>query len=141
MRAAAVGLRRDDGLDTIGRAFHAPLGTIQWVMPVMIGQMLGPGLDGLILSYLPWRWTFFVNMPVGLLAIVFAWRVLPRDETVAPRRLDVMGFAMVSPGLALLLFGLVGAAPMDWRFSSSMRLPTRQSQRLLTPGLSGRWLV
>ena len=55
-------------------------------------------------------------MSVGLLAIAFAWRVLLRDETVAPRRLEVMGFAMVSPGLALLLFGLVGAATLDWRF-------------------------
>lgn len=79
-------------------------------MPVMIGQMLGPSLGGLILSYLSWRWTFFVNVPVGLLAIAFAWRVLPRDEMVAPRRLDVLGFAMISPGLALLLFGLVSAA-------------------------------
>lgn len=141
MRAADGGPRRDDGLDTIGRAFHAPLGTIQWVMPVIIGQMLGPSLGDLILSYLPWRWTFFVNMPVGLLVIVFAWRVLPRDDTVAPRRLDVMGFAMVSPGLALLPFRLVGAATLDWRFSPSMRLLTRQSQRLLIPGLSGCWLV
>lgn len=79
-------------------------------MPVMIGQMFGPSLGGLILSYLSWRWTFFVNVPVGLLAIVFAWRVLPRDEPVAPRRLDILGFAMISPGLALLLFGLVSAA-------------------------------
>lgn len=79
-------------------------------MPVMIGQMLGPSLGGLILTYLSWRWTFFVNVPVGLLAIAFAWRVLPRDETVTPRRLDIVGFAMISPGLALLLFGLVSAA-------------------------------
>ena len=46
-------------------------------MPVMIGQMLGPSLGGLILSYLSWRWTFFVNVPVGLLAIAFAWRGAP----------------------------------------------------------------
>lgn len=79
-------------------------------MPVMVGQMLGPSLGGLILTYLSWRWTFFVNVPVGLMAIVFAWRVLPHDEAVAPRRLDIIGFALVSPGLALLLFGLVSAA-------------------------------
>lgn len=79
-------------------------------MPVMIGQMLGPSLGGLILTWLSWRWTFFVNVPVGILAIAFAWRVLPRDETVAPRRLDIVGFALISPGLALLLYGLVSAA-------------------------------
>ncbi len=79
-------------------------------MPVMVGQMLGPSLGGLILTWLSWRWTFFVNVPVGLLALAFAWKVLPRDETVTPRRLDIAGFAMISPGLALLLFGLVSAA-------------------------------
>ncbi len=79
-------------------------------MPVMVGQMLGPSLGGLILTWLSWRWTFFVNVPVGLVALAFAWKVLPRDEVITPRRLDIAGFAMISPGLALLLFGLVSAA-------------------------------
>ena len=79
-------------------------------MPVMVGQMLGPSLGGFILAWLNWRWTFFVNVPVGILAMAFAWRALPRDETTTPRRLDLIGFAMISPGLALLLQGLVSAA-------------------------------
>jgi EmrB/QacA subfamily drug resistance transporter len=76
-------------------------------MPVMVGQMLGPSLGGLILTYLNWRWIFYVNVPVGLVAIAFAWTVLPADGGTNPRRLDLLGFAMVSPGLALLLQGLV----------------------------------
>jgi EmrB/QacA subfamily drug resistance transporter len=79
-------------------------------MPVMIGQMFGPSLGGLILTYLDWHWIFFVNVPVGLVAIAFAWKVLPRDEVTSARRLDLLGFAMVSPGLALLLQGLVSLA-------------------------------
>jgi EmrB/QacA subfamily drug resistance transporter len=79
-------------------------------MPVMVGQMLGPSIGGLILTYLDWRWIFFVNVPVGLVAIAFAWRVLHRDETTTARRLDLLGFAMISPGLALLLQGLVSLA-------------------------------
>lgn len=79
-------------------------------MPVMVGQMLGPSIGGLILTYLDWHWIFFVNVPVGLVAIAFAWRVLPRDETTSTRRLDLLGFAMISPGLALLLQGLVSLA-------------------------------
>ena len=79
-------------------------------MPVMIGQMFGPSLGGLILTYLDWHWIFFVNVPVGLVAIGFAWTVLPRDEVTTARRLDLLGFAMVSPGLALLLQGLVSLA-------------------------------
>ena len=79
-------------------------------MPVMVGQMFGPSLGGLILSELGWRWIFFVNVPVGLLAICFAWFALPRDEETSGRRLDLLGFALISPGLALLLQGLVSLA-------------------------------
>ncbi len=79
-------------------------------MPVMVGQMLGPSLGGVILAYCDWRWIFFVNVPVGLLAMAFAWKVLPADEPTLPRRLDLIGLAMISPGLALLLQGLVALA-------------------------------
>lgn len=82
-------------------------------MPVMVGQMLGPSLGGLILTWASWRWTFLVNVPVGLVAIAFAWAVLPRDEGTAPRRLDLLGLAMISPGLALLLESVVSLAHGD----------------------------
>lgn len=76
-------------------------------MPVMIGQMIGPSLGGLILAWLDWHWIFLVNLPVGLLAMGFAWRVLPADEPTTPRPLDLIGLAMISPGLALLMESLV----------------------------------
>lgn len=76
-------------------------------MPVMVGQMVGPSLGGLILTWLDWHWIFLVNVPVGLIAILFAWRVLPKDAPAAPRRLDLLGLAMISPGLALLMESLV----------------------------------
>jgi EmrB/QacA subfamily drug resistance transporter len=82
-------------------------------MPVMVGQMFGPSLGGVILGQLGWRWIFFVNVPVGLVAICFAWFALPRDEIASSRRLDLIGFAMISPGLALLLQGLVSWAHGD----------------------------
>jgi EmrB/QacA subfamily drug resistance transporter len=97
-------------------------------MPVMIGQMLGPSLGGLILGVLGWRWIFFVNVPVGLMAICFAWFALPRDEVTTSRRLDLAGFAMISPGLALLLEGLVswahGAATAPFSLAASVLLLT-----------------
>lgn len=91
-----------------GRHMARVIGTA--AMPVMVGQMLGPSLGGLILTWASWRWTFYVNVPVGLLAIAFAWRVLPRDETTTPRRLDLLGLLLISPGLAMLLESLVSLA-------------------------------
>lgn len=95
-------------------------------MPVMVGTMFGPSLGGVILGQLGWRWIFFVNVPVGLVAICFAWFALPRDEVTTARRLDLVGFAMISPGLALLLQGLVswahGAATAPLSLLASMLL-------------------
>ncbi|HEX3994757.1 MAG TPA: MFS transporter, partial [Acetobacteraceae bacterium] len=70
-------------------------------MPIIMGTMLGPSLGGVILGVLGWRWIFFVNVPIGLISICFAWFALPRDEITSARRLDLFGFAMISPGLAL----------------------------------------
>ena len=79
-------------------------------MVPVTGQMLGPSLGGLILTFLDWRWVFVVNVPIGIVAIAFAARVLPKDEGVVARRLDILGLALVSPGLALLLEGFVSLA-------------------------------
>jgi EmrB/QacA subfamily drug resistance transporter len=77
------------------------------VVPVMIGPIAGPTMAGLILQYEGWRWTFLINLPIGILATVLAWRVLPRDHHERnPRAFDALGFALLSPGLVLALHSL-----------------------------------
>jgi EmrB/QacA subfamily drug resistance transporter len=77
------------------------------VMPVMIGPILGPTLAGLILQHAGWPWIFLINLPVGVLAVLLAWRVLPPDGDLRVRRsFDVPGFLMLSPALAMLLHSL-----------------------------------
>jgi EmrB/QacA subfamily drug resistance transporter len=74
--------------------------------PMLLGPILGPVLGGLILQGLSWRWIFFVNLPIGVLALVLAWRILPRSEPQPGERLDITGLALLSPGLAAIVFGL-----------------------------------
>ena len=74
--------------------------------PMLLGPILGPVLGGLILQHLSWRWIFYVNVPIGLLAIVLAVKLLPRSEPQPGERLDVLGLALLSPGLAAIVFGL-----------------------------------
>jgi EmrB/QacA subfamily drug resistance transporter len=75
-------------------------------VPVVLGPILGPVIAGAILQYASWRWLFLVNLPVGAVAIVLAIYFLPndRDET-KQRDLDLVGFALLSPGLVLFLYG------------------------------------
>ena len=75
-------------------------------LPALLGPILGPVLGGLILDNLSWRWIFYVNVPVCLLAIVLAWRGVPADGPRGRLRLDVVGLLLLSPGLAALFYGL-----------------------------------
>jgi EmrB/QacA subfamily drug resistance transporter len=75
-------------------------------LPVLLGPLLGPVIAGAILHYASWRWLFLVNLPIGLLALVLAMLFLPDDKAERkPRELDWLGLVLLSPGLALVLFG------------------------------------
>src|ERR1700678_211106 len=75
-------------------------------VPILLGPILGPVIAGAILQHASWRWLFLVNVPVGVLAIVLAVLFLPNDrEETRSRELDLPGFALLSPGLVLFLYG------------------------------------
>jgi EmrB/QacA subfamily drug resistance transporter len=75
-------------------------------VPILMGPILGPVIAGAILQHASWRWLFLVNLLVGVLAIVLAVLFLPNDrEETRSRELDLPGFALLSPGLVLFLYG------------------------------------
>ncbi len=75
-------------------------------LPVLLAPLLGPVLAGTILQFASWRWLFLVNLPVGVLAVILAYLFLPNDTgEKVPRRLDVVGLALLSPGLVMFLYG------------------------------------
>ncbi|WP_019073156.1 MDR family MFS transporter [Streptomyces hokutonensis] len=75
-------------------------------LPVVVVPVLGPVLGGLIVGHLSWRWIFYVNLPVCLLALALAWRGVPRDTPRPGHHLDLTGLLLLSPGLATLVYGL-----------------------------------
>jgi EmrB/QacA subfamily drug resistance transporter len=75
-------------------------------VPMMLGPILGPVLGGWLVTDFSWRWIFFINVPIGAAALLMSFRVLPRDTSDAKHRLDWLGLALLSPGLALLIYGL-----------------------------------
>ncbi|WP_246019046.1 MDR family MFS transporter [Saccharothrix australiensis] len=96
-------LARAAGRDRIGRV----LGVVA-VVP-LLSPVLGPLAGGSILGVADWPWLFYVNLPIGVAAILLARRtvpVCPRAEGRTP--FDVRGALLLSPGLAVLVFGLTG---------------------------------
>jgi EmrB/QacA subfamily drug resistance transporter len=75
-------------------------------MPAMVAPILGPVIGGLILAHLHWSWIFFVNVPIGAVAFVLGWRMLPHTEAGASARLDVVGLALLPAGFAAIIYGV-----------------------------------
>ena len=68
--------------------------------------ILGPTLGGVILQNMSWRWIFFVNVPIGVIAVIAALRVLPTVKPGPVERLDTRGLLLMASGLPLLTYGL-----------------------------------
>ena len=98
-----------------GPARMARAMALSWIVTLM-GPVLGPVIGGAIVDGLTWRWLFFVNVPVGVVALVAATKLLPDTRSDARHRLDVRGLALLSPGLVLLLYGIseFGASAGRW---------------------------
>jgi EmrB/QacA subfamily drug resistance transporter len=75
-------------------------------VPAMLAPILGPTLGGLILDNTTWRWIFYVNLPIGVIAVIAAMRVLPNVERRPTERLDYLGLALMATGLPLITYGL-----------------------------------
>src|SRR5262245_28853675 len=75
-------------------------------VPMLLGPILGPILGGWLIQVASWHWIFLINAPIGVVAIIYAWRVLPRDTPEPSESFDFLGMALMSPGLALFLFGV-----------------------------------
>ena len=75
-------------------------------LPVLLGPVLGPVLGGLILNHLDWRWIFWVNVPFCVAGLILAWFLLPQGARNRAARLDVVGLALLSPGIAAAILGL-----------------------------------
>ena len=72
------------------------------IIPALIGPLLGPTVGGLVVHWLSWHYIFFINVPVGLMALWLAHRYMPDYRGDARRPLDVVGLVLFGSGAALL---------------------------------------
>lgn len=72
-------------------------------VPALLGPVLGPPVGGFITTFASWRWIFWINVPIGILGIIMAWRLLPPVREENPAAFDLFGFLASSLGLAALV--------------------------------------
>ncbi len=92
-----------------------------WGAGIMVGPILGPLLGGWLTENANWRWVFFINLPVGLMAFYGIARYLPENRP-AGERLDVFGFATLSLAIGLLQMFLDRGEQLDWFESAEIRI-------------------
>ncbi len=79
-----------------------------------VAVAVGPVLGGLLTSGLSWRWIFFVNLPIGVLALLVTLTRVGESRDPFARRPDLLGFVVFSSGLAALVFGLIRSNTDGW---------------------------
>jgi EmrB/QacA subfamily drug resistance transporter len=76
------------------------------VWPALVAPILGPPVGGYITTYLGWPWIFFLNVPLGVAAIIAGVVLFPDDRPEAQQPFDALGFALVGAACFTLMFGL-----------------------------------
>ena len=87
-----------------------------WSMGVMVAPIMGPTLGGYLTEAISWRWTFYINLPVGILSFILALRYV-HDTPTKERRMDWLGFGTLALGIGALQLILDRGNQDDW-FSS-----------------------
>ncbi|WP_416979728.1 DHA2 family efflux MFS transporter permease subunit [Streptomyces sp. T028] len=100
-------------------------------VPMLLGPIAGPILGGWLIDAVSWHWIFLINLPLGILSIIYATVVLPKDAPEPSETFDLVGMLLMSPGLALFLYG-VSSIPGEG---------TAASVKVLLPGLLGLGLI
>ena len=92
-----------------------------WGLGVMVGPVAGPTLGGWLTDVASWRWTFYINVPVGALSLFLAMSFVP-DTVRRLRQFDWTGFALMALGIASLQYLLDRGNHQDWFEANDIRI-------------------
>lgn len=117
--AALVPLSQSILLDSYPREKHSQAMAL-WGMGVVLGPILGPTLGGLLTEHYTWRWVFYINVPLGVLAWLGVMASVKETPVNKGRHFDLLGFAFLSLGIGALQMMLDRGESQNWFHSSEI---------------------
>lgn len=93
-----------------------------WAMISSVATALGPIVGGLLVQHVNWESVFYINAPIGVIALVFGLVVLPqsRNEAAASEKFDVAGVVLLALGLLAVIFGVVKGETWGWTSADTL---------------------
>lgn len=92
-----------------------------WAMVSAVSTALGPIVGGLLLENVSWESVFYINAPIGVLALVVSAAVLPQSRNAAgPQRFDVLGVVLLAVALLCVVFGVVKGETWGWASAGTL---------------------
>lgn len=102
--------------DTFGKNRDRAIGMFTSIVP--IGSMIGPVVGGVMISYWTWRGVFFVNIPIGIIGFVLAYRTIPESTRHDTGPADYLGMALMVFVILPMMFGITELGSGDVKFIS-----------------------
>jgi EmrB/QacA subfamily drug resistance transporter len=112
MQGVGGGMLTPVGTAMLFRAFpphERAKGAAILMIPMVVAPASGPILGGYLVDYQDWRWIFFINIPIGVLGLLFSGLFLKEEKQPTAGSLDVPGFVLGAGGLASLIYALAEA--------------------------------
>ena len=85
-----------------------------FAMGVIVGPILGPALGGYLTEYFSWRWCFFINLPIGIMAFLGVWVFFSADGESTARRFDFLGFGTITLFIGAIQLMMDRGPGEDW---------------------------
>jgi EmrB/QacA subfamily drug resistance transporter len=95
-----------------GAAYLSALSFV--TMPALIGPLIGPTLGGWLVEYASWHWIFLINIPIGIIGCFATYKSMPQDDSITPRKFDLVGFFQIA------LFMVTVSVALDGLSESNM---------------------
>jgi len=83
-------------------------------VPALLAPALGPTLGGYLVTYVGWQAIFFINVPIGIVAIILSMLIIREYRPEGQTRFDIAGFVFSALGLSTILYGLSSASTDGW---------------------------